>query len=129
MPFTPTAQYANNVTLVLQCHECEKWRPIYSNNHLSPQERLDLSQFLEAVQYSCASLDRLKPYTKLFLATSVIGLTKFSIFIFRKHHRRKKSSSKSSQFSPASLKIAWRLMVVNAYTGGTGRVNVLNNWY
>ena len=55
MPFTPTAQYANNVTLVLQCHECEKWRLIYSNNRLSPQERSELSLILESVQYSCGS--------------------------------------------------------------------------
>ena len=41
--FTPTAQYANNVKLVLQCHECEKWRLIYCNCRLSPKEKSELS--------------------------------------------------------------------------------------
>ena len=52
-----------------------------------------------------ASLDHSKPYSKLFLATSVIGLTNFSVFIFRKHHRlrRKKSILKIELVSPASL--------------------------
>ena len=54
MPFTPTAQYANNVKLVLQCHECEKWRlVIYCNCRLSPKEKSELSEILESVQYSC----------------------------------------------------------------------------
>lgn len=35
MPFTPTAQFAKNVNLVIQCHECEKWRLIYSKNALN----------------------------------------------------------------------------------------------
>ena len=36
MPFTPTAQTANNVKVVVQCCECEKWRLI--QDRVSPQE-------------------------------------------------------------------------------------------
>ena len=32
MPFTPTAQYARNVDVVIQCHECEKWKLLYAKN-------------------------------------------------------------------------------------------------
>ena len=32
IPFTPTAQFAKNVGIVIQCHECDKWRLIYSKN-------------------------------------------------------------------------------------------------
>ena len=34
IPFTPTAQFAKNVSIVIQCHECDKWRLIYSKNVL-----------------------------------------------------------------------------------------------
>ena len=55
MSFTPTAQYARNVTLIIQCHECEKWRLIYSKATLTPQEKVELGGILEEIQYSCGS--------------------------------------------------------------------------
>ena len=55
MPFTPTAQTANNVKVVVQCCECEKWRLIYSRYALTTSERSELQQILEIVQYSCGS--------------------------------------------------------------------------
>ena len=50
MPFTPTVQYAKNVTLIIQCHECEKWRLIYSKTTLTLQEKVELSGILEEIQ-------------------------------------------------------------------------------
>ena len=50
MPFTPTAQYARNVDVVIQCHECEKWRLLYAKNVVT---RWELEKILEEVQYSC----------------------------------------------------------------------------
>ena len=52
MPFTPTAQ---NVKVVVQCCECEKWRLIYSRYALTTSERSELHQILETIQYSCGS--------------------------------------------------------------------------
>lgn len=55
IPFTPTAQFAKNVSLVIQCHECERWRLIYSKNALNFREKAELGGILEQIQYSCGS--------------------------------------------------------------------------
>ena len=55
MPFTPTAQYARNVDVVIQCHECEKWRLLYAKNVVTRWEKTKLEKILEEVQYSCGS--------------------------------------------------------------------------
>ena len=55
MPFTPTAQFARNVDVVIQCHECEKWRLIYAKNVISRWEKARLEKILQEVQYSCGS--------------------------------------------------------------------------
>lgn len=38
MPFSPSAQYAKSVGVVLQCDECQKWRVIYSKTVLSAEQ-------------------------------------------------------------------------------------------
>ena len=53
MPFSPSAQSANNTNTVIQCHECDKWRLIYSKNALSVEEKSELQSILDTVQYSC----------------------------------------------------------------------------
>ena len=55
MPFTPTAQFAKNAGIVIQCHECDKWRLIYCKNVLNSRERLALKTILQDIQYSCGS--------------------------------------------------------------------------
>lgn len=55
MPFSPSAQSANNTNTVIQCHECDKWRLVYSKNALNDEERSELQSILESVQYSCGS--------------------------------------------------------------------------
>lgn len=55
MPFTPTVQTANNVRLILQCHECEKWRLIYSKHALTSSEKKELQIVLENLLFSCGS--------------------------------------------------------------------------
>ena len=39
MPFSPSAQYAKNVKVVLQCGECLKWRVLYSKHSQKGQKR------------------------------------------------------------------------------------------
>ena len=55
IPFSPSAQSAKNVDLVIQCHECEKWRLIHSKHVLKPREKAELRQILQEIQYSCGS--------------------------------------------------------------------------
>ena len=55
MPFTPTAQFARNVDVVIQCHECEKWQLIYAKKVINRWEKVRLEKILEEVQYSCGS--------------------------------------------------------------------------
>ena len=50
-----------------------------------------------------ASLDRSKPYTKLFLATSVIELTKFSILSLEKTIEGRNRAQNRASFHPRFL--------------------------
>jgi hypothetical protein len=53
MGFSPSAQYAKNVGMVVQCGECDKWRVLYSKSKLNHEESTKLSRFLDSIQYTC----------------------------------------------------------------------------
>ena len=55
IPFTPTAQFSKNVDRLIQCHECDKWRLIYSKKALNAAEKKEVEKILEDIQYSCGS--------------------------------------------------------------------------
>lgn len=55
MPFSPSAQYAKNVGVVLQCDECLKWRVIYSKTVLSAEQKDELELVIESLSYTCGS--------------------------------------------------------------------------
>ena len=56
MPFPPSAQYAKNVKVVLQCGECLKWRVLYSKYSLKKDQREELEQLIEDLDYTCGSI-------------------------------------------------------------------------
>lgn len=56
MPFSPSAQYAKNVKVVLQCGECFKWRVLYSKYSLKKDQREELEQLIEDLDYTCGSI-------------------------------------------------------------------------
>ena len=57
MPFPPpSAQYAKNVKVVLQCGECLKWRVLYSKYSLKKDQREELEQLIEDLDYPCGSI-------------------------------------------------------------------------
>ena len=51
MPFPPSAQYARNVKVVLQCGECFKWRVLYSKHSLKKDQREELEFLIEDLDY------------------------------------------------------------------------------
>jgi hypothetical protein len=53
MGFKPSAQYCKNVSTLIQCGECNKWRVIYSKSKLTLQESEELTRFLDEIQYTC----------------------------------------------------------------------------
>ena len=55
MPFPPSAQYAQNTGLVLQCDECGKWRVMYSKKKIKKVQRDELQEIVEMLSYSCGS--------------------------------------------------------------------------
>ena len=56
MPFPPSAQYARNVKVVLQCGECFKWRVLYSKHSLKKDQREELEFLIEDLDYTCGSI-------------------------------------------------------------------------
>ena len=55
MPFPPSAQYAKNVRVVVQCSDCSKWRILYSKQSLKLQQRRELEAYLDDLSYTCGS--------------------------------------------------------------------------
>ena len=45
----PSAQYAKNVGVVIQCNECQQWQVIYSKTVLSREERNELEETTESL--------------------------------------------------------------------------------
>ena len=56
MPFPPSAQYAKNVKVVLQCGECSKWRVLYAKRALKRHQKEELEKLLEDLEYTCGSV-------------------------------------------------------------------------
>ncbi|GBB98408.1 hypothetical protein RclHR1_03220001, partial [Rhizophagus clarus] len=53
MGFKSSAQNCKNVGTLIQCGECDKWRVVYSKSKLSSQDKEELAQFLDEIQYTC----------------------------------------------------------------------------
>ena len=55
MPFTPTAQYAKNTMMTINCSECMKPRVCYAKRKLKENVRRKFIRILEDLQYTCGS--------------------------------------------------------------------------
>ena len=55
MSFSPSQQHVNNVGLLLQCEECDKWRLMFCKHKLSVQETSDLQTILDDISYTCGT--------------------------------------------------------------------------
>ena len=53
--FSPSQQHINNVGLLLQCEECDKWRLMFCKHKLSVQEISDLQTILDDISYTCGT--------------------------------------------------------------------------
>ncbi|EXX63101.1 hypothetical protein RirG_155450 [Rhizophagus irregularis DAOM 197198w] len=53
MPFCPTAARAKNVSITVNCVECEKPRLIFSAKKLSEKDKTILRRFLDTIFYTC----------------------------------------------------------------------------
>ncbi|CAG8784302.1 17660_t:CDS:1, partial [Rhizophagus irregularis] len=53
MPFCPSAVRAKNVSVVVNCAECEKSRLLFSARKLSKKDRTRLQSFLDTIFYTC----------------------------------------------------------------------------
>jgi len=56
LPFTPSVQHVKNVSMVIQCEECEMWRVVYSRYKLTLREKRVLQQSLDGMSYTCGSM-------------------------------------------------------------------------
>ena len=56
MPFPPSAQYAKNVKVVVQCSDCSKWRVLYSKQSLKLQKQQQLEAYLDDLSYTCGNV-------------------------------------------------------------------------
>ncbi|CAG8774882.1 32171_t:CDS:1, partial [Racocetra persica] len=55
MGFSPRAQYATNVRILVKCIECNCLRVLYSQHRLNPEEKNLLKNFLETIDYTCGT--------------------------------------------------------------------------
>ncbi|CAG8767772.1 14884_t:CDS:2, partial [Racocetra persica] len=55
MGFSPRAQYATNVRILVKCIECNRPRVLYSQYRLNPEEENLLKNFLETIDYTCGT--------------------------------------------------------------------------
>jgi hypothetical protein len=53
MGFSPSAQLAKNVGIVIECCECNKWRVLYSKTKLDAMELSTLERYFDTIQYTC----------------------------------------------------------------------------
>ena len=51
--FSPSQQHVNNVGLLLQCEECDKWQLMFCKHKLSVQEVSYLQSVLDDISYTC----------------------------------------------------------------------------
>ena len=55
LPFNVTQQHVRNVSILIQCEECEMWRLLFSKSKLSSQCKVKLNSILEDVSYTCGA--------------------------------------------------------------------------
>ena len=55
VPFTPTAQTAKNVGMIIKCSECKKPRLMFSKNKLKGNDYSALKRILSGLEYFCGS--------------------------------------------------------------------------
>ena len=55
LPFNVTQQHVKNVSILIQCKECEMWRLLFSKSKLSSQCKVKLNSILEDVSYTCGA--------------------------------------------------------------------------
>ena len=55
LPFVASIQHVRNVSLVVQCEECEMWRLLYSPQKLSSIARQELATILDGYTFSCGA--------------------------------------------------------------------------
>jgi len=51
--FSPSQQHINNVGLLVQCEECDKWRLLFCKHKLNYQEVTELGKCLDDLSYTC----------------------------------------------------------------------------
>ena len=56
LPFTPTSRHVQNVTVMVQCEECDLWRQLHSKKKITVPEKQQLQTILEDVSYSCGAM-------------------------------------------------------------------------
>ena len=54
--FVPSQQHVKNVSTLIQCEECDKWRLMFCSHKLSRQEIVTLTKCLDDVSYTCGIL-------------------------------------------------------------------------
>ena len=55
LPFVASVQHVRNVSLVIQCEECEMWRLLYSPRKLSSISRQELTKILDDFTFTCGA--------------------------------------------------------------------------
>ena len=67
LPFSASIQHVKNVSIIIQCEECQKWRLLYCKRKLTTSERCELLHILDTVTYTCgAQLEDLVDIDKQF---------------------------------------------------------------
>ena len=56
IPFSPSAQYAKSVGIVVQCQDCDKWRCLYSQRKISRKMHKKIQNTLDDLSYTCGSV-------------------------------------------------------------------------
>ncbi|CAG8596995.1 9245_t:CDS:2, partial [Gigaspora rosea] len=72
MGFSPRAQYAANIRVLVKCIECNRPRVLYSQYRLNSEEENFLKNFIETIDYTCGTTfygisDLAKANSSLFL--------------------------------------------------------------
>ena len=56
LPFSPSVQHAKNTDIMLQCEDCDKWRLVFSKKKLKGDQKRQLNQLLDDIEYTCGVL-------------------------------------------------------------------------
>ena len=55
LPFSASIQHVKNVSIIIQCEECQKWRLLDCKRKLTTSERCELLHTLDNVTYTCGA--------------------------------------------------------------------------